>query len=234
MLRKLFERHRCSGFLIDHSNRRGEYYGSAQRKAAIRMMWHVDRLADGDRLTNTIRVRCAKPGEAEPFEPFMVEFDFTGDLVSIRPIEVVPKRASNTAGKLKAELRDWGCRQEKPFSKNAAVKAIGGRAEDARVAIEALIEQGEWIVAGEHRKHPLYAAATSSGTRWDEVDEVQAVPGTGLRPYSALPIGDEVRDEVDGRGANGWSLHGQICSSCGRIGVVRESDGRCRECVEAA
>lgn len=178
-LRKLFERHRCSGFLIDHANRRGDYYGSAQRKAAIRMMWHVDRLADGDRLTNTIRVRCAKPGEAEPFEPFMVEFDFTGALVSIRPIDAVPKRASNSAGKLKAELRDWSRRQEKPFSKNAAEQGVSGyRSGEKRAAIDELITSGEWIAIAENRNHPLYSPATSSssGTKSDEVDEVQAVP----------------------------------------------------------
>ena len=67
-LRKLYETFGCNGVVVDHSRRptpgvpseTERYYGSVQKKAALRQMWFVERLrqADGDPSVIRAKIVC--------------------------------------------------------------------------------------------------------------------------------------------------------------------------------
>lgn len=87
-LRMIFERHGANGMIVDHARRQTssrpgvDYYGSVQRKAAVRMMWALERVREADRLTNSVVIRCEKMSESERFPAFIATLDFGLDCVA--------------------------------------------------------------------------------------------------------------------------------------------------------
>jgi AAA domain-containing protein/DnaB helicase-like protein len=86
-LRALFEKNDCSGLLLDHTNRSSlatpeRYYGSVQKKGAIRQMIAVERVRMPEERRGRARVKlsCAKMSEAERFAPFLVDLEWTETL----------------------------------------------------------------------------------------------------------------------------------------------------------
>ena len=102
--RTLYEQYHCNGFVIDHSKRDSEndksskaktaYFGSVQKKAAIRSMWHISvpdiapedepaALADPD---IHVRIACAKQSEAEDFRDVDVTVRFAQGQVTFNTL----------------------------------------------------------------------------------------------------------------------------------------------------
>lgn len=87
-VRKLFETHGCNGIIVDHARRwkpgdpanAERYYGSVQKKAAIRQMWYVERLRHKEETTGRARAKviCEKQSEAEKFRSFITDFGWIG------------------------------------------------------------------------------------------------------------------------------------------------------------
>jgi DnaB-like helicase N terminal domain/AAA domain len=91
-LRSLYAKYDCNGIVVDHSKRgngaRGatpDYYGSVQKKGAIRMMWVVEPVTpdEADPAHRQARILCEKMSEAEKFSPVTVEFAFTESSVAV-------------------------------------------------------------------------------------------------------------------------------------------------------
>jgi len=88
-LRMLYAKYECNGTIIDHSRRQKpgdpssteRFYGSGQKKAAIRAMRYAERLRRKDDRPNSLRVKisCEKPGEVPLWEPFLVTFTWTDE-----------------------------------------------------------------------------------------------------------------------------------------------------------
>lgn len=92
-LRKLYEKFGSNGIIVDHSRRpkpgdpseTERYYGSVQKKAALRQMWFVERLrqADGDPSVIRAKIVCEKLSEAEKFKTFVIEARWSPDSVTL-------------------------------------------------------------------------------------------------------------------------------------------------------
>lgn len=88
-LRRLFARYDANGIVVDHAKRGSagsktpEFYGSAQKKGAIRQMWTTQVVDDGaDPTARRVKVTCEKLSEAEKFGPVFLEFTF-GETVAV-------------------------------------------------------------------------------------------------------------------------------------------------------
>jgi hypothetical protein len=84
-LRSLFETHGCNGVVLDHPHRPrdgqpGDFYGSVQKEATFRTMWHAQPMAPtpGDP-TGVARVKIVsrKINEGEKSPPFIVKVCFS-------------------------------------------------------------------------------------------------------------------------------------------------------------
>jgi len=106
-LRRLYEENGCSGLLLDHTNRSNmataeRYYGSVQKKGAIRQMICVERVRMPEERHGRARVKltCAKMSEAEQFEPFLLDLWWTESTYGIEyagPAGEAIERASRAA-----------------------------------------------------------------------------------------------------------------------------------------
>jgi hypothetical protein len=91
-LRGLYAKYGCNGMVVDHSKRGNggkgatpDYYGSVQKKGAIRQMWIVEPVTpdETDLAHRQARILCEKMSEAEKFSPFTVDVAFTGSTVTV-------------------------------------------------------------------------------------------------------------------------------------------------------
>ena len=88
-LRALYQEFECNGLILDHPHRPrdgeafGDYYGSAQKEAAVRVMWQVTPLPSGEGNIARAKVTCRKMSEDERFEPFVVRINFADQLVAL-------------------------------------------------------------------------------------------------------------------------------------------------------
>jgi hypothetical protein len=87
-IRGLYAEFGCNGLLLDHPHRPrdgaafGDYYGSAQKEAAARVMWHVTPLPSTGGNVARAKITCRKMSEAEPFAPFVVQVTFSDESVA--------------------------------------------------------------------------------------------------------------------------------------------------------
>ncbi len=90
-IRRLCAEYGANGFIVDHSKRQSggskatpEFYGSQQKKAASRLMWILEAVADEADPTSAIaKVTCEKMSEAERFSPFSLAFAFSPESVTV-------------------------------------------------------------------------------------------------------------------------------------------------------
>jgi hypothetical protein len=88
-IRRMYQKYNSNGFILDHPHRPqggepfGDYYGSQQKEAAIRVMWWVTPLASDETNVARAKITCRKLSEDEKFEPFIVRINFTADRVAL-------------------------------------------------------------------------------------------------------------------------------------------------------
>ena len=179
-LRSLFAEFSCNGLILDHPRRprdgetNADYYGSTQKEATARIMWHVTRLPTTEQGIARAKITCRKMSEAEPFSPFVAKIDFRGELVVATYDGELDQSSTVAAGPSDVEIIEQLLRSVPDSMTSQALQARSGRSRDR--VLDAVKESKKILALGKGRA-TRYKILESSVLPYDLADDLESSPG---------------------------------------------------------